>query len=797
MMDAAREAFSPDAARSELSGWRRWAFPLIAVAIIPAMVLASLEAGLRLCGYGYPAEFFVAVEGADAVTTNPRFGWRFFPRTLARTPQVCYLSAHKPALSYRIFVLGGSAAMGTPDASFGFGRMLELMLRESYPEAEFQVINTAMTAINSHVMLTIGRECAAYRPDLFLVYLGNNEVVGPWGPGSVLKSGSPPRGLIRLGIRAKALRLGQLLDRLLVGVSRGAEGPGEWKGMEMFLERRVARDDPRLDRVYADFRENLTDLTRTAARAGAEVVLSTVASNLRDCPPFASLHRDDLTAAELARWQESYARAGVLRDRGAHAEAVVALREALGIDDRFAELHFRLASSSLELAQLEPARRHFTLARDLDTLRFRADSRINRMIREVAAEGASEGIHLVDGERILAAAPETRDGLLGNELFYEHVHLNFHGNYRLARAFFDRVEDLLPARIRARAPRRAPPTLERCAELLAHTDWDRYRMAASIVAMTRRPPFTHQLGHAARIRARRHELARLRRRSREGIEQSERIYRAALARAGEDLRLRVKFASLLMDRRKFAEAAEQWRTLTERVPGIVEWHTQLGFALADQGQIEQAVAELRRAVALMPRSAPAYVNLGTVVEKQGDSEAAAALYRKARELDPRLLRARFNLGVLLEKEGKYAAAAEQYRQALGIDPASAEARFRLGGALERQDDFAGAVDAYARAVELDPDLAMAHNNLGYIRERQGRSAEAIAAYRRALAADPELALAHFNLADVLLAQGRAGEAAASYRSGLRLEPGNQQAHRNLALALQIEKSTRSPEGGSG
>ena len=85
---------------------------------------------------------------------------------LARDPHPCTLSA-KPAGTVRIFVLGESAAMGTPDPSFNFGRILGVMLREQYPGMQFEVVNGAMTAINSYVTREIARDCAARQPDLF------------------------------------------------------------------------------------------------------------------------------------------------------------------------------------------------------------------------------------------------------------------------------------------------------------------------------------------------------------------------------------------------------------------------------------------------------------------------------------------------------------------------------------------------------------------------------------------------------------------------------------------------------
>ena len=68
-----------------------------------------------------------------------------------------------------------------------------------------------MTAINSHVAVEIARDCAAHQPDLFVVYMGNNEVVGPFGPATVFQQWSPNRKLIRATAWLKSTRVGQLL----------------------------------------------------------------------------------------------------------------------------------------------------------------------------------------------------------------------------------------------------------------------------------------------------------------------------------------------------------------------------------------------------------------------------------------------------------------------------------------------------------------------------------------------------------------------------------------------------------
>ena len=63
------------------------------------------------------------------------------------------MKVRKPAGAFRIFVLGESAAMGDPEPAFGPARYLEMLLRDKYPDADFEIENVAFTAINSHVIL--------------------------------------------------------------------------------------------------------------------------------------------------------------------------------------------------------------------------------------------------------------------------------------------------------------------------------------------------------------------------------------------------------------------------------------------------------------------------------------------------------------------------------------------------------------------------------------------------------------------------------------------------------------------
>ncbi len=131
---------------------RRWWFPLVAAAI-PVLLLLGLNFVLWLFGFGYPTHFFLPgrIQGKAVCLANHDFTRRFFPPGLERAPELLAMDATKPPATCRIFVFGESAAQGDPAPSFGFARILEQLLRARYPGRHFEVVNVAITAINSHV----------------------------------------------------------------------------------------------------------------------------------------------------------------------------------------------------------------------------------------------------------------------------------------------------------------------------------------------------------------------------------------------------------------------------------------------------------------------------------------------------------------------------------------------------------------------------------------------------------------------------------------------------------------------
>ncbi len=768
---------------------RLWLFRIAALILVPAALLLAAEAALRLAGAGEPTGFLVPAAVEEHHTPNQKYGWRFFPRPLARTP-VPFLLADDKGETYRIFVIGGSAARGTPDSAYSFGRMLEVLLHGTYPGARFEIHNAAMTAINSHVALDVVRSCARFEPDLFVVYLGNNEVVGPYGAGSVFGAFSPSLTMIRAGVAARSTRLGQAVAAF---VGNG-DVPGEWRGMEMFLEQRVAADDPRLEKVYRHFERNLTDMVKTAHRAGARTLLLTVATNLRDQPPFASLHRDDLPPGDLERWRARVEAGAEAADRGDHVAALAGWREAEAIDDRHAELHYRLGRSLVALGRGEEALERLTRARDLDALRFRADSRLNGVIRDVAAAASGRGAFLLDAARRFGEGAGGHPPLPGRRLFHEHVHLTFEGNLALANIVAEALASILPEPIRQRAGGRRPggrhPDDGEVAERLAFTAFDRWSLERDVLDIVARPPFTGQLDHDADVEQRRLRLGRLKKQLTAGAwEEAETVYRRALTRDAEDFEVRRRFALLLQTRGRHRQAVEHWRALLERRPQVDAWRAALATSLAAAGDGDAALAELDRLRAGAGDSADLRVHRGTLLEILGRREEADREYARALELAPGHKLASFNSATSALKRGQLAAAEKRFRELLACHD-FAPGHHNLGRCMELQGRLDEALAAYRRALDVDPGHSPARNSLALALERRGETDRAVAEFRLLLAYEPDNALAHFNLADLLLSLSRAAEAAAHYRQGLALEPGNAQARANRQLALRMLETDR-------
>jgi len=536
--------------------WRK----LLAVATVSCAALIAAELVLRLAGFGHPSSFFV--DEADGVSrSNHLFGRLFYPPELLRGAYPSRFATEKSPGTKRIFVLGESAAAGYPDPAFSFPRVLESVLRTACPETSWEIINTGVTAMNSHAIRLIAAQSARYEPDAAIIYMGNNEVVGPYGPGSFLGGSAVPLPVIRAVTWLRSTRTGQALQAFADWIMRGGR-PDNWSGLDMFQNAKVSAADPALERVYGNFESNLRDIIATFRSRNIPVILSTVASNVTDCPPLGSGTTKD---AALSAYEQGLA----LIAAGRMMEAAESLRRAC----------------------------------DADTLRFRADSRINAIIHQVAAE---ENVPLLDVEEDflrlqLSAAPDDAP------LFFEHVHFTFEGNRELALVCARELANLWQGQMPCLRPDFFSTVgRDRIAEDLGYSALAEGYSIGTITAMLAKPPFAGQPGNLDRIGRWNAKLGAIDEKlTGPYLAGTIRQLEQAVGQRPRDGSLWYWLARHYEDRRRWSEAETAYRRSLEVLPGNPAALAQLGDLLWAQGRKTEAVAFFEKFLEIIP-SHPGY-----------------------------------------------------------------------------------------------------------------------------------------------------------------------------------------------
>jgi tetratricopeptide (TPR) repeat protein len=748
--------------------WKR----LLAMAVSPIVFLLLVELALSLAGYGYPKGFFIPwkVGGRRAYLVNQHYCEHFVPKALSRAPESCVLGPKEPS-KVRVFVLGGSAAYGDPDPAYGFCRQLEVLLNEHATGTSFEVVNAAVTAMNSHVARRIARDCAAQSPDLFIVFMGNNEVIGPYGPPTLPASLYSSRWFINACITAKKeTRVGRLLKDISQSLGVTGRDAGKWQGMESFLTSRIAADDPRLQDCYRHFRDNLNDIVATAQGCGAGVLLCTVPINVRSCAPFGSQHKAGLSTESLARWDQAFQEGRGLERAGDYAGAVAAYEKARQIDDSYADLAFCTGRCLAALGKADEARRAFVEARDLDVLRFRADSSILRIIRETAQAWSAKGVRLLDLDADLgpvgwALSPRFQDASDGEtrglrahptEVFVDHVHLSFGGNFLAACDAMEQIRGMMPKAGLALPTRSEDELLDLCRRRLLYDSREEYRLALEMYRRKTISPFAEQLDHDAELASLREELIGLRRamapqdlaaiqdaiqhrpldtylilregqaltesaRPREAID----VYRNSLDAKPYDMRVRSSLAEVLTQAGMRGEAVKV--LMSKETPDRLSHKDALlllGARCAESGNLPEATAIYEELSRIDGRNLDVLVNQAAAASQRDDLPAMKRHLDKALKLAPDSALAATNMGNYYAKQKMPVEARQWFTKAAELDPYSPFAHIGIGIQSVRLKEWDTAIEHLTRAATLKPDFVEAYMLLAAIHEQAGRKDEA-------------------------------------------------------------------------
>ncbi len=369
--------------------------------LLPVLFFVLLEAGLRIGGYGTDTRMWVELRNGK-LGLNPEVARRYF-YNVKEVPQSIQdvFDAVKKKNSFRVFVLGGSSAAGYPYMPLGsFSRYIRKRLELVYPKKHIEVINIALTAVNSYTILDFVPEVLKQKPDLILIYAGHNEYYGALGAGSMESLGTS-RALVNLLLKLNKFKTVQLLRDIIQGIIKATSGSAS-KATGTLMSRMAEKQSIFLNSdTYRlgleQFEGNMNDAISLIKENHIPVIISTLTSNLKDQHPFISKSGENLPAAKdvyQSAWKS------------------------------YSERNYRKADSL------------FRYAKDLDLLRFRAPEEMNKIIRKISAKYE---IPLVDIDSAFASV--SPGGITGKNLMTDHLHPTLRGYQLMGKAFYETMAE--------------------------------------------------------------------------------------------------------------------------------------------------------------------------------------------------------------------------------------------------------------------------------------------------------------------------------------------------------------------
>jgi tetratricopeptide (TPR) repeat protein len=386
----------------ELSKLKKLLFSLLAI-VIPFLFLILLEIVLRLFGYGQNFHLFINHPNknySEYMSVNPSIGEKYFRKFDATGGTNDIFLKKKSGNCYRIFVLGSSSVVGFPYClNLTFTRILQARLQAAYPDKKIEIINTAITAINSFTLLDFMNEIVDYKPDAVLIYAGHNEFYGAFGIGSQ-ETLSRNKNILKLHFTLIHLRIYQLMRNAIYGVVNAfsSKTSSSDKGTlmkRMVADAKIAYKSEKYNIGISQFTENMSQILSIAQKRNVPVFISELISNVKDLTPFGSIKADTFPLAS-----EVYNQAKQYEANQDYSKA----------------------------------KQMYYYAKDLDCVRFRASEEINDTIHKIANK---YGANLIPTKSYFEQ--NSINGLIGNNLVTEHLHPNIQGYFLIAEAFYDNL----------------------------------------------------------------------------------------------------------------------------------------------------------------------------------------------------------------------------------------------------------------------------------------------------------------------------------------------------------------------
>lgn len=344
----------------------------------------------------------------------------------------------KPANTFRVFCLGGSASAGWPHPPEEiYSRYLQHALEEAYPQQTIEVLNVSAHAYAAYRVRLIFQEVIEFEPDLIVIYSGNNEFLEKrvyreepaW-----FEPVTTALNRLHLVRRVKGSSLGRRLwpENTLLADERQHVAYEQWSKIEQ-LALDLRQKPAQYQQVKNHYTFSIQSMVETAQQRKVPVILVSVPVNLREWHP--NVSHQPLQGPTLQTWERLYRSGKGLLLQGDASGAARRLQEAAVLAPFHAETHFALGQALERSGAYEAALQSYSRARDLDYNPFRAPSDLNQILREIA--GRYDNVSLADAEQaFLATSAPLAPGF---DLFLDYVHPTTRGNLLVAKTVYEQI----------------------------------------------------------------------------------------------------------------------------------------------------------------------------------------------------------------------------------------------------------------------------------------------------------------------------------------------------------------------
>ncbi len=588
---------------------------------IPVLFFVILEIILRSTNYLGNTDLFIdpKIPTDEYLIPNPNFAARYFFYTnVIPNPSIDVFLAHKPKNGYRVFAMGGSSAAGYPYGFNGtYSRVVNDVLQDAMPDKTVEVVNVGISAINSYTLYDQVDEILQHQPDAIMIYAGHNEFYGALGVGSNENLGGFP-GFVRFYLKLQRFKTFLFLRTIIVDSGKwfaatfGGEVPNENATlMERIINSRsIELDSPKHQLAMIQFESNLSAIVEEFQSRNVPVFIGSVASNLKDHPPFV-----DITNGEQPSALQTY----------------------------------RKAQASYYNENYSDASDEFRLAKDLDGLKFRAPTEINEIIQSVS-ERYPNAYYVPVEEKMESISP---NGIIGFNVMLEHLHPNQEGYFSIGKSF---SEELLGLLENEENTEYTITDWNKYLEQMHFTDFD-HRIGWHRVATLKQgfpfvqgqKPTPYQLNY-------------------QPIHPVDSLAFDAVHRSLDWDKGKVAAAQYYQSAGQIDKAIDEYLGLARNQPWNDSPYVFAARLYLDRNQFEEAEPLLRKAFEINPDEAFITKMLGAIELNKGNTQKAIPLLEKSRSINPNDVQMLYNLSGAYGTNREFEKALQVAREAQRISP---------------------------------------------------------------------------------------------------------------------------------